>query len=228
MLIQIPKVLDAAQVATFREKLAGAAWIDGRATAGVNAAQVKNNLQLDIDDPLARELGAIVRGALAQSPLFAAAALPRRVLPPQFNCYRIGQGFGAHVDNAWRHDRSTQPPTTARSDLSATLFLSEPSDYDGGELVIQGSFGTHAAKFAAGDMVLYPASSLHRVDPVRRGERLACFFWIQSQVRDDADRSLLFDLDLAIRRLTVDHPRHPAMVELLGVYNNLLRRWMEA
>jgi PKHD-type hydroxylase len=227
MLIQIPKILDAAQVAQFREKLAAAQWIDGRATAGPTAAQAKNNLQLDGADPLTRELGQTVLGAVAKSPLFSTGALPRRILPPQFNCYRVGQTFGAHIDNALRYDHATQPPTIARADLSATLFLSDPAEYDGGELVIQDTFGTQRVKLPAGDLLLYPSSSVHRVEPVTRGQRLASFFFIESLVRDEGERTLLFNLDVAIRRLDTEHSHQTSKLEFLGVYNNLLRRWAE-
>jgi PKHD-type hydroxylase len=224
MLTIIPETLDRDRLALCRERLAEADWQDGRITAGPQSAQVKANQQLPDADPTARALGDMVLRALEQSPLFLSAALPRHVFPPLFNRYGPGMSFGAHIDNAIR-----QVPGTAhrlRTDLSATLFLSDPADYDGGELMVDDSYGAHSVKLAAGDMVLYPASSLHRVMPVTRGARLAAFFWIQSIVRDDGERTLLFDLDGAIQRvagLTED----PAVVQLTGIYHNLLRRWAE-
>lgn len=224
MLLHIPKVLDAAQVTDFRKRLAVAGWADGRITAGYQSARAKNNLQLPESDPVARELSAAVRGALDRSPLFFAAALPRRVFTPLFNLYEAGNGFGDHIDNAVRYEQAGQP---VRTDLSATLFLSGPEEYDGGELVIGASLGFQRVKLPAGDMVLYSATTIHKVEAITRGERLASFFWIQSMVRDDGKRSLLFDLDVAIQKLNRDHSGHPSMVELVGVYHNLLRRWAE-
>ena len=223
-MLHIPKVLDATQVADFRKRLAGAGWTDGRITAGYQSARAKNNLQLPQDDPVARELSAAVRAALDRSPLFFAAALPRRVFPPLFNLYKEGNGFGDHVDNAVRFEQNGQP---VRTDLSATLFLSDPEEYDGGELVVGASSGTHRVKLPAGDMVLYPATTIHKVEAITRGERLASFFWIQSMVREEGERTLLFNLDVAIQKLNQDHPEHPASVELVGVYHNLLRKWAE-
>jgi len=227
MLLQVPQVLNSEQVALCRERLASAAWVDGRITAGHQSGKAKDNEQLPETDPVAIELGALVRGALKNNDNYFSAALPRVVFPPLFNRYRGGQAFGFHVDNAIRYDRSGQLVQPVRTDLSATLFLSAPEDYDGGELIIEDTFGTQRVKLAAGDMVLYPGTSLHRVTPVTRGERLACFFWIQSLVRDDGDRRLLFELDISIRRLTQTTPEHPALVQLTGVYHNLLRRWAE-
>jgi PKHD-type hydroxylase len=224
MLLHIPKVLDAAQVTDFRKRLAVAGWADGRLTAGYQSARAKNNLQLPESDPVARELSAAVRGALDRSPLFFAAALPRRVFTPLFNLYEAGNGFGEHIDNAVRYEQAGQP---VRTDLSATLFLSGPEEYDGGELVIGASSGFQRVKLPAGDMVLYSATTIHKVEAITRGERLASFFWIQSMVRDDGKRSLLFDLDVAIQKLNQDHSGHPSTVELVGVYHNLLRRWAE-
>jgi PKHD-type hydroxylase len=224
MLVVIPEILDLDRLARCREHLARADWQDGRITAGPQSAQVKVNQQLLETDPAARDMSDLVLQALEQSPLFLSAALPRHVFPPLFNRYGPGMSFGAHIDNAIR-----QVPGTAhrlRTDLSATLFLSDPADYEGGELMVDDAYGAHAVKLAAGDMVLYPASSLHRVMPVTRGVRLAAFFWIQSMVRDDGERTLLFDLDGAIQRvatLTDD----PAVVQLTGLYHNLLRRWAE-
>lgn len=227
MLLQLPKVLGPELVAFFRERLASASWADGRITAGHQSGKAKDNEQLPEHDPVAIELGALVREALKKNDNYFSAALPRVVFPPLFNRYRGGQSFGFHVDNAIRYDRTGQLVQPVRTDLSATLFLSDPDSYDGGELVIEDTYGVHQVKLAAGDMVLYPGTSLHRVLPVTRGERLASFFWIQSLVRDDGDRRLLFELDVSIRRLTQVTPDHPALVQLTGVYHNLLRRWAE-
>lgn len=228
MLLQIPKVLDAAQLVHFRERLAGAAWVDGKVTAGYQSAQAKDNRQLPESDPVARELGGLVLDALGRSALFFSAALPRKIYPPLFNSYRGGQSFGFHVDNAIRYERSGGRNEPVRTDLSATLFLNPPEDYDGGELVIEDTYGTQRVKLAAGDLVLYPGTSLHQVTPVTRGERLASFFWMQSLVRDAGQRRDLFDLDVAIQRMTQAAPGHAALVQLTGVYHNLLRRWAEA
>ena len=225
MLLQIPEVLTSEQVAHARRLLDGANWVDGRVTAGRQSAQVKDNEQLPEDHPVARELGDMVLGALQQSPLFASAALPLRVFPPLFNRYRGGQSFGSHVDNAIRQISGT--PLRIRTDLSATLFLAQPDEYDGGELVVEDTYGVHQVKLPAGHMVLYPSTSLHHVRPVTRGARIASFFWIQSMLRDDGERTLLFDLDNAIQRLTVDLPDHPAAVQLTAVYHNLVRRWAD-
>jgi PKHD-type hydroxylase len=224
MMLHIPKVLDAAQVADFRKRLAVAGWTDGRITAGYQSARAKNNLQLPQSDPVALELGARVRAALDRSPLFFAAALPRRVFTPLFNLYEEGNGFGDHVDNAVRFEQDGQP---VRTDLSATLFLSGPEEYDGGELVIGAASGMHSVKLPAGDLVLYPATTIHKVEAIARGKRHACFFWVQSMVRDEGERTLLFNLDLAIQKLNQEHPGHAAAVELVGVYHNLLRKWTE-
>jgi len=228
MLLHIPGVLDAAQVAEFRKRLVVAGWADGRITAGYQSARAKSNWQLPQDDPVARELSVAVRTALNRSPLFFAAALPRRVFTPLFNRYAVGNGFGDHVDNAVRYEQSPgQAGQPVRTDLSATLFLSGPEEYDGGELVIGATSGAQRVKLPAGDMVLYSATTIHRVEAITRGERLASFLWVQSMVRDDGKRALLFDLDVAIQKLNQDHADHPSAVELVGVYNNLLRRWAE-
>ena len=227
MLLQIPQVLAPEQVAHCRERLASAAWADGRITAGYQSAQAKDNAQLPETDPVARELGALILEVLARNATFFSAALPRRVYPPLFNRYAGGQSFGFHVDNAVRYDRSRGGVEAVRTDVSATLFLSSPEDYDGGELVIEDTYGEQRVKLPAGDMVLYPGTSLHRVTPVTRGERIAAFFWTQSMVREDAQRRLMFDLDVSIRRLTQDVPDHPALVQLTGIYHNLLRRWTD-
>ena len=225
MLLQIPDVLDASQVTRCRDALAAADWADGRATAGYQSAKAKDNAQLPEDSPVARELGELVLGALQRNALFVSAALPLKVFPPLFNRYAGGQSFGSHVDNAIRPVRGT--PHRVRTDLSATLFLGDPGEYEGGELVIEDTYGTHAVKLPAGHMVLYPASSLHLVRPVTRGERVASFFWIQSMVRDDGQRTLLYDLDRAVQQVHRDLPESQAAVGLTGVYHNLLRRWAD-
>jgi PKHD-type hydroxylase len=225
MLLSIPDVLTLEQVADARDQLARTEWIDGRVTAGHQSTRVKNNRQLPEDHPAARALGDMILGALQRHPLFISAALPLRIFPPLFNRYDGGQSFGSHVDNAIRQITGTS--FRIRTDLSATLFLSQPDEYDGGELAVEDTYGVHTVKLPAGHMVLYPSTSLHHVRPVTRGARIASFFWIQSLVRDDADRTLLFDLDTAIQRLTADEPDHPAAVQLTGVYHNLVRRWAE-
>jgi PKHD-type hydroxylase len=219
-------VLTAEQVAECRRQLDAADWIDGRVTAGHQSAKAKDNAQLPEDSPVARQLGQTILSALERSPLFLAGALPLKIFPPLFNRYTGGQSFGNHVDNAVRQVRNT--PHRVRTDISATLFLAAPSEYDGGELMIDDTYGSHSVKLPAGDLVLYPATSLHRVQPVTRGARIASFFWIQSMVRDDGERTLLFDLDLAIQRLGADAPEHPSVIQLTGVYHNLLRRWADA
>lgn len=226
MLLQIPHILDARTLAECRRLLAGADWIDGRATAGSQSSQVKNNLQLPENAPAAASARERVLKALSASALFFTAALPKRIYPPLFNRYEgAANAFGSHIDNAIR----THPATArhVRSDLSATLFLSDPDSYDGGELVIEDSFGSQRVKLAAGDLVLYPASSVHRVEPVTRGARLACFMWIESMVRQTERRRLLYDLDMAILALRTDTGDSPAVVRLTGCYHNLLRMWAE-
>jgi len=225
MLLQIPDVLNADQVVHARRRLDEAGWVDGRVTAGHQSARAKDNVQLPETHPVARELGEIVLAGLQRNPLFISAALPLRVFPPLFNRYSGGQRFGNHVDNAIR--QAAGGGLRLRTDLSATLFLADPEEYDGGELVVEDTYGVHSVKLASGHMVLYPATSLHSVRPVTRGARLASFFWIQSMIRDDGQRTLLFDLDTAIQRLTVDLPEHPAAVQMTAVYHNLLRRWAE-
>ena len=225
MLLQIPNVLSADEVASGRQRLEAAAWVDGRVTAGHQSAMAKDNQQLPEDSPVARQLGDDILGALQRNPLFISAALPARVFPPLFNRYQGGHSFGNHVDNAIRRVPGT--PHRIRTDLSATLFFVEPDEYDGGELVVEDTYGVHAVKLPAGHLVLYPSTSLHHVRPVTRGARLASFFWIQSMVRDDGERTLLFDLDSAIQLLGQEHPDHPVAVPLTGVYHNLLRRWAE-
>jgi PKHD-type hydroxylase len=225
VLLQIPEILGSEQVVDIRRRLDAADWVDGRVTAGRQSAQVKDNLQLPEDSEVARELGDMILTALQNNPLFVAAALPSRVFPPLFNRYRGGHSFGNHVDNAVRQLSGT--PLRIRTDLSATLFLAGPDEYDGGELIVEDTYGVHAVKLPAGHMVLYPSSSLHRVQPVTKGDRVASFFWVQSMVRDDAARTLLFDLDTSIQRLTVDMPGHPSLVQLTAVYHNLVRRWAD-
>jgi PKHD-type hydroxylase len=225
MLLQIPNVLSAEQVARCRHALDTADWADGRITAGYQSAQAKNNQQLPEDSPVARQLGETVLSALQDNPLFITAALPRKVFPPLFNRYAGGHAFGSHIDNAIRPVRGTSH--RVRTDLSATLFLSAPDEYDGGELAIEDTFGTHEVKLPAGDLILYPASSLHLVRPVTRGVRTASFFWIESMVRDDGQRTLLYDLDRAVQQVHRDQPDAPAALQLSGVYHNLLRRWAE-
>jgi PKHD-type hydroxylase len=227
MILHVPRVLSQAQVSEFRRRLAQAGWVDGRITAGHQSVLVKHNLQLQESDPIARELGGVVLTALERNPLFVAAALPSYIFPPLFNSYREGNGFGNHIDNAVRYDRLVRPARAVRTDLSATLFLSAPEEYDGGELVIESPSGVHRVKLPPGDLVLYPATTVHRVESITRGERLASFFWLQSMVRDMGERALLFDLDQAIQKLGRDRPDHPTLVELAGVYHNLLRRWAE-
>lgn len=224
MILQIPDILSAEQVAHFRRRLDEAEWVDGRVTAGHQSAQVKDNAQLAEDHPVARELGSLVVATLARHPLFLSAAVPLRVFPPLFNRYAGGQSFGSHVDNAIRHAAGVP----MRTDLSATLFLAAPDEYDGGELCIEDTYGLHSVKLPAGHMVLYPSTSLHHVRQVTRGARVASFFWIQSMVRSDARRSLLFELDTAIQRIGADLPQHAGVVQLTAVYHNLLRQWAEA
>ncbi len=223
MLVHVPGVLVADQLRHCMTVLASAEWEDGRATAGIQSAQVKRNLQLPPASLPARELGSLVLGALEKNPLFISAVLPQRVFPPLFNRYDATMSFGSHVDNAIRAIPGS--PTPLRTDVSATLFLSDSDSYDGGELVIEDTYGQHAVKLPAGDLIVYPASSLHHVRPVTRGERLASFFWVQSLVRDAGQRAMLFDLDMALVQLNKDAKQHPALVMLTGVYHNLLRTW---
>jgi PKHD-type hydroxylase len=225
MLLQIPDVLTTEQVTHARRLLESTEWVDGRVTAGHQSARAKDNRQIPEDHPVARELGDMILTALQRNPLFISAALPLRVFPPLFNCYQGGQSFGNHVDNAIRQIKGAG--LRIRTDLSATLFLANADEYDGGELVVEDTYGVHAVKLPAGHMVLYPSTSLHHVRAVTRGARIASFFWLQSMVRDDGERTLLFDLDTAIQRLGADAPDHPATVQLTSVYHNLLRRWAE-
>jgi PKHD-type hydroxylase len=219
-------VLTPEQLRNARRLLDDAEWVDGRATAGHQSARNKDNMQLPEDSPAARQLGEMVLRALETNALFISSALPLRVFPPLFNRYQGGQKFGTHVDNAIRQVTGTAH--RIRTDLSATLFLCGPEEYDGGELVIEDTYGTQSVKLPAGHMILYPSTSLHRVQPVTRGARIASFFWIQSMVRDDSQRTLLFDLDLAIQRISGELPGSPVSIQLTGVYHNLLRRWADA
>jgi PKHD-type hydroxylase len=225
MLLQIPEVLTPQQINDSRQLLEQADWIDGKVTAGHQSAKAKDNMQLPESHPVAKQLGDLVLASLERSPLFMAAALPLKVFPPLFNRYQGGQAFGNHVDNAIRQIPGT--PYRVRTDLSATLFFSNADEYDGGELVIEDTYGVHQIKLPAGHLILYPASSVHHVRPVTRGARLASFFWIQSMVRDDGDRTLLFDLDMEVQRLSTDFPEHPSVVNLTSLYHNLLRRWAD-
>ena len=227
MLVHIPALLNASQLAHFRQQLNAdtAPWIDGRVTAGHQGIHVKQNQQLAEGSLLAIELGNIVLAALERNPLFISAALPNRIYPPMFNRYQEGMHFGSHVDGSIRLLPGTGKKI--RTDLSATLFLAPPESYDGGELLIEDTYGTQTVKLAAGDMILYPASSLHRVNPVTRGARLACFFWVQSMVRDDGQRTMLFDLDSSIQRLATTNADNASRTKLTGLYHNLMRTWSD-
>jgi PKHD-type hydroxylase len=225
MLLHIPGVLSKVEVTGLRDALATQVWGDGRSSAGALAAGVKHNQQLATDSPLFASLSQTVAAALQRHPLFVAAALPRFVLPPMFNRYEGGGHYGNHVDNASQIDR--QSGQRIRTDLSLTVFLSEPDEYDGGELIVEDTYGSHEVKLPAGDAILYPASSLHRVEPVTRGVRLASFLWVQSLVRDTGQRSLLFDLDMTLIKLRTQLGPSEEMVVLTGHYHNLLRRWSE-
>jgi PKHD-type hydroxylase len=226
MLLHIPKVLTESQLAECRTALAKAEWADGRATAGYQSARVKNNQQLPETHPTAVKLGDMILGALDRNPLFMSGALPLKVVPPLFNRYENSQSYGNHIDGAIRPIAGT--PHRVRTDLSATLFLTPPEDYEGGELNIEDTFGTQAVKLAAGDMILYPGSSLHRVEPVTRGVRICAFFWIQSMVRDDAQRRMLFELDTTIQQLAGTVSDQAPVVKLTNIYHNLLRQWADA
>jgi PKHD-type hydroxylase len=225
LLLAIPDVLTSEQVKQARELLSTAQWIDGRVTAGHQSSRTKDNMQIPESHPVAQQLGEIILQALGQNALFISAALPAKVFPPLFNLYSGGQSFGTHVDNAIR--QVTGSGSRIRTDLSATLFFAGPEEYDGGELIVEDTYGTHAAKLPAGHMVLYPSTSLHHVRAVTRGVRVSSFFWIQSMVRDDTRRTLLFDLDMGIQRLNQDVPDHPTAVQFTGIYHNLLRQWAE-
>lgn len=226
MMVHIPRVLSPEQVAECRQLLQQAQWVDGKATAGFQSAMTKDNMQLPQDSVQARQMGELILQALSRNPLFISAALPSKVFPPLFNCYQGGQSFGLHVDNAVREVPATGE--RIRTDLSATLFFTSPDEYDGGELLVEDTYGAHSVKLPAGDMILYPSTSLHRVSPVTRGARVCSFFWLQSMVRDDGQRSLLFDLDSSIQQLNRElGAGHASSVQLTGVYHNLLRRWAD-
>lgn len=225
MLIHIPRVLDEETLALCRRELEAAEWSDGRGSAGYLSRAVKNNEQLPDRHPVALRLGELILRALDANALFTAAALPVKMVPPLFNRYAGGQTYGRHIDGAIRPISGT--PHRVRTDLSATLFLSDPDSYEGGELVIEDSFGPRSVKLPAGDMVLYPGTTVHGVEPVRRGVRLASFFWIQSMVREVGQRAILFELDQAIQKIATAHPGEAALTDLAGVYHNLLRRWGE-
>ena len=227
MMLAVPGVLDADALARVRAVIDAAEWVDGNVTSGHQSALAKRNRQLPESSEAAREAGRIILDALGRSPLFIAGALPLKIFPPLFNRYGGGEKFDTHVDNAIRIQRGSD--FRVRSDLSATLFLADPESYDGGELTIDDTFGTQQVKLAAGDLILYPSSSLHLVTPVTRGERIASFFWIQSMVRDDGQRSILFDLDQSIQSVAADKGQtDPSVIRLTGVYHNLLRRWADA
>ena len=225
MLVHIPQILNPEQLAECRELLATAEWVDGRVTAGHAFAAVKHNRQVPAAHPAARRLGELILTALDRIPLFMSAALPLKVVPPLFNCYEGGETYGNHIDGAVYPVAGTSH--RVRTDLSATLFLSRPEEYDGGELVIDDTYGSHRIKLPAGHMILYPGTSLHRVEPVTSGVRLAAFFWVQSIVRADSQRALLFDLDTAIQQLADALPDSPAVAQLFNVYHNLLRQWAD-
>jgi PKHD-type hydroxylase len=228
MLLHVPNILDAEQVRQMRQALDAADWADGRETVGPQGAKVKRNQQLPDASPLREQLGQQVLAALERSPLYFAAALPLRTLPPRFNRYTDGGQYGFHVDGSvMAVDRPGQARQQIRSDLSCTLFLNAPEDYDGGELIISDTYGEHEVKLPAGDLILYPSSSLHKVLPVTRGARLASFFWVQSMVRDDAHRRLLLEMDTAIQTLTHTGADSASVLQLTGVYHNLLRGWAE-
>jgi PKHD-type hydroxylase len=226
MLLKIPQVLTGEHVARIRRRIDAARWVDGNVTSGHQSAKAKYNEQLPEDSAEAREIGEELLAALARNPLFFSAALPRQVFPPLFNRYAEAMSFGNHVDGAMR----VHAPTgrRLRTDISATLFLTAPEDYDGGELLVEDTYGVHAVKLPAGDLVIYPATSLHRVAPVTRGARVSSFFWIESMVRDDARRALLFDVDMAIVRLSQQAGDERSLVTLTGAYHNLLRMWGDA
>ncbi|HEY7549050.1 MAG TPA: Fe2+-dependent dioxygenase [Hyphomicrobiaceae bacterium] len=227
MLLCIPEVLTKEQVAHCRQTMDKAEWVDGRVTAGAQSATVKHNMQLPEGSPAANELGELVLEALSRCPLFISAAIPLKIFPPLFNRYGAGHSFGTHVDGAIRAVPGT--PVRIRTDLSVTLFLAEPDEYDGGELTVEDRYGTQEVKLAAGDLVLYPATSLHHVKPVTRGVRIASFFWLQSMVRDDNVRTMLFDLDQTIQELTAEKGIDDAVcVRLTGLYHNLVRYWADA
>jgi PKHD-type hydroxylase len=225
MLLAIPNVLTPDQLTEARRLLEAAEWVDGKVSAGHQGARVKDNMQLPVESPAARQVGQMILQALGSNPLFISAALPLHILPPMFNRYSGGQTFGNHVDGSVRVVPGTN--RRLRTDLSCTLFFAGPEEYDGGELIIEDTYGSKSVKLPAGHMILYPSTSLHQVTPVTRGTRLCSFFWLQSMIRDDGQRRLLFDMDVAIQRLGTENATHPSVVQLTGVYHNLLRQWAE-
>lgn len=233
MMLHIPNVLSREQVSAMRAAIDAADWVDGRATVGSQGAQVKRNRQLPEDSPVALQQGRIIEQALAANGLFFSAALPARTMPPLFNRYSDSETYGLHVDGAARRITGAGTgavmgaPQWLRTDVSCTLFLCDPEDYEGGELVVLDTYGTHEVKLPAGDLIVYPSSSLHRVEAVTRGERICSFFWAQSLVRDDSRRALLFEMDQAITRLRAQLGETPETVSLTGNYHNLLRMWAE-
>jgi len=224
MLLAIPDVLTSAQVAEGRKILEAATWVDGRVTAGHQGYHVKNNLQLPEGSPAGRQVGEMIVNALRNNQLFMSAALPLHVLPPMFNKYSGGQTFGTHIDGAVRSLPNGQ---RIRTDISCTLFFAGPDEYDGGELIVEDTYGSKSVKLPAGHMIMYPSTSLHQITPVTRGTRFCSFFWMQSMIRDNGHRSLLFDMDVAIQRLNAENPTHPSNIALAGIYHNLLRQWAE-
>jgi PKHD-type hydroxylase len=228
MLVHIPNLLSSEQVVHMRGVLSGTDWVDGKVTAGAQSAGAKHNLQVPENAPAARALGDIILTALGQNERFTSSALALRVFPPLFNRYDQGMNFGAHIDNAIRFVKGASTPIRVRTDMSATLFLTDPVDYDGGELVIEDTFGSHAVKLPAGDLVVYSATSKHHVTPVTRGSRWSSFFWIQSMIRDEAARGMLFELDNAIQGLRKQVGDSEQVVSLTGLYHNLVRRWADA
>ena len=225
MLIEIPALLNAEEVEVAVATLLDQPWVDGKVTAGQRSAMAKNNRQLSEDDPAAIRLGEQILSRLSDNALFMSAALPKKIYPPLFNRYSGGEAFDWHIDNAIRGLKGVRE--RVRTDISATLFLADPASYDGGELVIRDTFGEHAVKLPAGHLLIYPGSSLHKINPVTRGERIASFFWVESLVREDSQRQLLLDMDVAIQRLTAQHADDHALLQLSGAYHNLLRRWSD-
>ncbi len=225
MILSIPDILSPEELALGRKILEQASWIDGGVTAGHQSSLVKNNLQVPQESETSRKVGEMILRGLARAPLFMSAALPKEIFPPLFNRYAAGQSFGSHVDNAVRHLPGGRG--AIRTDLSCTFFFAGPEEYEGGELCIRDTYGVQKVKLQAGQMILYPSSSLHWVNPVTRGARVCSFFWLQSLIRQDERRSLLFDLDVAIQRLAGDNPKHASVLELTNSYHNLLRMWAE-
>lgn len=223
MMLHIPEVLAAAQVIEIRKTIDAADWVDGKATVGAQGAKVKRNRQLPELSPIGLQVGQTILQALASHPLFVSAALPMRYMPPLFNRYEGGEHYGFHIDGSVRSIPGSN--LSLRTDLSCTLFLSEPAEYEGGELIVADTYGEHAVKLPAGDMILYPASSVHKVEPVTRGARISSFFWVQSMVADDGKRGLLFELDQNIQKLRARLGDSEEIVGLTGHYHNLLRQW---